>query len=377
MPGVQGFTRGGDFPSQFNPGTTMRYYYTDAANQPVGPCDLAQLQALAAEGKITDATSVIPEGGQVWSTYGAVKSGGAPAPVPAPPGQPFNPFQFATILGDTVATVLKLVSGWLTPALLKASLSIAERYGHIAVLVGSALGLIVALINSVKTSTMSSFFVGGVGFLLAIAVAQFSAMRFIGAGAALIATSPTRLNSKSFLECVGLFAVLGAATLLIGGVITAIRADSFLPIIPAVLISAFLTYLGLVALHPGEVNVNLEPGASAGEEAISVFSFFSKAGLKLTPLFFCLFAMLGAIATIFSMSERGATASEQMLSFLPIPLGSATAVGASVGTAVLLFGCLLPVLNYLAFLLSYLVIDLLRAQLSIPGKLDALKKSED
>jgi hypothetical protein len=224
---------------------------------------------------------------------------------------------------------------------------------------------------------MSSFFVGGVGFVLAIAVAQFSAMRFIGAGAALIATSPTRLNSKSFLECVGLFAVLGAATLLIGGVITAIRADSFLPIIPAALIAAFLTYLGLVALHPGEVNVNLEPGASAGEEAISVFSFFSKAGLKLTPLFFCLFAMLGAIATIFSMSERGATASEQMLSFLPIPLGSATVVGASVGTAVLLFGFLLPVLNYLAFLLSYLVIDLLRAQLSIPGKLDALKKSED
>ncbi len=355
----------------------MRYYYTDAANQPVGPCDLAQLQALAAEGKITEATSVIPEGGQVWSTFGAVKGGGAPVPPapPAPAGKPFDPFKFATILGETVATVLKLLSGWLTPALLKRSLSIAERYGHIAVLIGSALGLIVALINSIKTSALSAFFVGGVGFVLAIAVAQFSALRFISAGAALIATSPTRLNSKSFLECLGLFAVLGAAALLIGGVVTAIRADSFLPIIPAVLVAVFLAYFALVALHPGEVNVNLEPGASAGEEAISVFSFFSKVGLRLTPLFFCLFTMLGACATIFSMSERGAATSEAMLSFIPIPLGSAAMAGASVGTAVLLFGCLLPLLSYLGFLVSYLVIDLLRAQLSIPGKLDALKKS--
>ena len=37
--------------------------------------------------------------------------------------------------------------------------------------------------------------------------------------------------------------------------------------------------------------------------------------------------------------------------------------------------CLLPVLIYLGFLLSYLLIDLLRAILSIPGKLDALRKS--
>jgi len=35
----------------------------------------------------------------------------------------------------------------------------------------------------------------------------------------------------------------------------------------------YLTYLALVALHPGELNVEPGTGASAGEEAISVFSF--------------------------------------------------------------------------------------------------------
>jgi hypothetical protein len=348
----------------------MRYYYTDAANQPVGPCELEQLQALAAEGKITDSTSVIPEGAQVWTTYGAVKPGGIP-PVPPAPRAPVDPFKIATIMGDTVATVLAKLTGWLTPALLKRSLAWAERYGHFAVIVGCGLGLIVALITSIRTSTVSGFMVGGVAFVLAIAVAQFSAMRFISAGSALIAAAPTRLANKSFLECVALFAVLGAAGLLISGVVTAIKYDQFLPLIPAVLLAVLLTYIALIALHPDQVNVGLESGASAGEEAIAVFSFFTKVWLRLVPLFFCLFVMLGALATAFSLSERGAATAEAMLGFIPMP---PALTGGAVGMAVLLYGCLLPVLIYLGFLLSYLLIDLLRAILSIPGKLDALKK---
>ena len=79
----------------------------------------------------------------------------------------------------------------LTPALLKSSLVIAERYGHFAVLAGCVLGLIVAIINASKTSSLSSFFVGGVAFVVAIAVAQYSAMRFMNAGASLIALRHT------------------------------------------------------------------------------------------------------------------------------------------------------------------------------------------
>jgi len=66
--------------------------------------------------------------------------------------------------------------------------------------------------------------------VLAIAVAQYSAQRS-STPARAHRDSPTRLNSKSFLDCVGLFAVLGALTMLIGGVIAAIRSDSFIPIV--------------------------------------------------------------------------------------------------------------------------------------------------
>lgn len=53
----------------------MKYHYTNAQNQPVGPVELAELAGLAAQGIINDQTAVIPEGGQTWTSYGAVRQG--------------------------------------------------------------------------------------------------------------------------------------------------------------------------------------------------------------------------------------------------------------------------------------------------------------
>ncbi|HVU17766.1 MAG TPA: GYF domain-containing protein [Candidatus Didemnitutus sp.] len=352
----------------------MRYYYTDAANQPVGPCELEQLQALAAEGKITDATSVIPEGAQVWTTYGAVKPGAIPAPPPAP-RKPVDAFKIATILGDTVGGLLGLLARLLTPALLKKTLIFCQRFGHFAVLAGATLGLVAALVASIQNHTMSSFAKEGVVFVIAVAVAQYSAQRFLNAADTLIAASPTRLASKSFLDCVGLFAALGALGALAGGIYVSIQADQLYPAITGLVIGTFLTFLALIALNPGEANVALEGGASAGEEAIAVFSFFSKAWLRLVPLVFFTLTALGVIGIIFSFSDNGRIMADNLMTSLGLPVGAIPMAGTSAGTAVVLLGCLVPVLFYLGFLISYLIIDLLRAQLSIPGKLDALKKS--
>ncbi|HEY4300525.1 MAG TPA: DUF4339 domain-containing protein [Candidatus Didemnitutus sp.] len=352
----------------------MRYYYTDTNNQPVGPCEIEQLQALAAEGKITDATSVIPEGAQIWTTYGAVKPGAVPAPPPAPK-KPVDPFKIATIMGDTVAGVLGLLTRWLTPALLKSTLAFCLRFGHFAVLTGAVLGLVAALVASIQDHTFSSFAIGGIVFVIAVAVAQYSAQRFLTAGDVLIAASPTRLASKAFLDCVALFSALGALASLVGCIYVSIRADTIYPIIPGFVVAVFLTFLALIALRPGEANVTLESGASAGEEAIAIFSFFSKAWLRLVPIVFFVLTTLGVIGIIFSFSDRGRMMAEEMMQALMLPVGPLAQVGTSVGTAVVLLGCLFPVLYYLCFLLSYLIIDLMRAQLSVPGKLDALRKS--
>jgi hypothetical protein len=63
----------------------MKYFYAGPDNQPVGPYTVDELRKLAAEGKITAQTYVIPEGGQQWSFWGQV-SANAGAPAPSVPG---------------------------------------------------------------------------------------------------------------------------------------------------------------------------------------------------------------------------------------------------------------------------------------------------
>jgi hypothetical protein len=51
----------------------MKYYYTNAQNQPTGPVELEELQRLADQGVIDDQTHVTPEGGKTWIKYGQVR----------------------------------------------------------------------------------------------------------------------------------------------------------------------------------------------------------------------------------------------------------------------------------------------------------------
>ena len=45
-----------------------------------------------------------------------------------------------------------------------------------------------------------------------------------------------------------------------------------------------------------------------------------------------------------------------------------------VGSAVVMLACLVPIIGYFVFLLLHLMIDVARAVLSVPGKLDALRR---
>src|SRR5262249_34905141 len=162
--------------------------------------------------------------------------------------RPVDPFKIATILGDTVGGLLGLLTKFLTPALLKSTLSFCQRFGHFAVLTGATLGLVAALVASIQDHTLRSFVIGGIAFVIVVAVAQYSAQRFLNAGDLLIGTSPTKIASKAFLDCVGLIAALGAVAALLGSIYFSIESNLIYPIIPGVVVAAILTFLALVAL---------------------------------------------------------------------------------------------------------------------------------
>ena len=250
-----------------------------------------------------------------------------------------------------------------------APLAFSRDIGQYAVLVGCGLTLLYAIYAAIKFNSFAMF-ITGIGLIAAIAVAQFAAKRFLAAAVRIIDTTPSRIASPAFLECAGLLFLLAALGTLVGGCVTSIRAETVLPLLPALLFAASLTYGGAVALHPKIANVEIADG-TAGEEAIGLLAFFLKTGPR-CPVFLLL-AVGGDLAILVSFSQSGqgfAAAISAVLQVVPLPLEAPAGLA---GSAVVLVAALLPLLAYFVFLLQYLLIDLIRAVLCVPAKLDALK----
>ncbi|MDP3071656.1 MAG: hypothetical protein Q8N18_15300 [Opitutaceae bacterium] len=283
-------------------------------------------------------------------------------------------FVSSTLLGDYVGRALGFVSAVLNPGLVENTLGLAKRGGHYAVLAGGAFTLVLAIVEAIRGNSFQMFALG-LGLVAAIGVAQFAATRFLDAAGTVIAGTPGRVSSSAFLDCAGLLLVMLAISSLLGGITGAIAEGSAIPLLPAVLSTALFGCLGALALHPAVVNTH--PGnGSAGEEGIGLLSFAAKAGLKVAPLVFALFSITGALTLLFGFFSRdGALVviANSALSLVPLPVRMPVA-GPMIGAVLVVVACLVPILAYAGFLLQHLFIDLLRAVLSVPGKLDALRR---
>jgi hypothetical protein len=117
-------------------------------------------------------------------------------------------------------------------------------------------------------------------------------------------------------------------------------------------------YAAGVSLNLNSVNINLSEEATTGEEAIGIISLAMKIMLKSIAVIFGLlmcYEAIGLVKTAYGMiqSNRFAISARQM-----------HAIGRGAGIA------LLPFAAYLGYTVYYLLLDVLRAILQIPQKLD-------
>ena len=119
-------------------------------------------------------------------------------------------------------------------------------------------------------------------------------------------------------------------------------------------------------MNPSLVHVEVEEGASTGDEAIGVLSFPMKAIVKTVPLAFGVGAITGAVLLVIAIVEAFGEPEMVMDQFrgsmrVLDPTGEGMRATVAAG--------LLPLAAYLAFLGYYLAIELIRAILAIPQKL--------
>ena len=299
------------------------------------------------------------------------------SPPAAKPSTPvnINIDGLATMLSGFVEKLVALATQTLSPALVARVLGLSRAGGQFAVLAGIALTLVNAIIAGVRYRSFA-LAATGVGVAIAIVIAQYAATRFMGSSERIIAATPSRVSSTAFLECAGLLLLLGALALFIGGIYTAIKMSSSAALVSGIVVALLLAIAGAIALNPATAGVEIKEDASAGEEAVGLMFFCLKVWLKTVPLLFCLLAIAGCVVTIWSWfnPQMSAFALGGRGGALPLPFIDTFMVGGMAGPSLVLYACMTPVIVYLCFIFWSLTLDLARAILSLPAKLDALKK---
>lgn len=198
----------------------------------------------------------------------------------------------------------------------------------------------------------------GIGASLLLVGLQYTAGKFVSAGTALIESSPTKLKSTALLDSIAVLAEIAGILVVIACVVL----GGFVPIMVGVAIWALCDCVMLVALHPQLLNIEIDENTSAREEAIGVISFFFKSAVKLAPIAF-------GIGALFGFVTLSAETLRMVFNKTTPHMGALVTFKMMIATA-------LPFVSYLVFALYYLIIDVLRALLSLPGKLDEIRDKQ-
>lgn len=227
----------------------------------------------------------------------------------------------------------------------------------------SGLALLIGLIAAIRMESFEAF-ITGLAYSLGFFILQYVAVRFANAGDKLIENNKSALSSSAFLDSMGLLFMLGGVLIFLFNSYLAIKIGTFSPFLNGLAAFVVFELFALLALNPKTITLDVVPETSAGQEAIGIVTFFMKALMKLVPI---LFGIGIIITTVLMFIHSFGLFKEGMgMSIAWIRVGGD--FQSIVGIA------LLPLIAYILFVFVFLIIDFIRAILSIPSKLDKLAK---
>jgi len=240
---------------------------------------------------------------------------------------------------------------------------VLTRAGTIGLVAAAGLGFLYAATVAVKGNALSPFLYG-LGWILAALLILYVAEQFAGSGEALIESAPSQLSSLAFLNCFALLNLIGGWLALVTYVFLAINRSRLEYLWVGLGAFVLCEYLATIAMNPPLTQVTIHPRISPGEEALGILSFVLKAALRLVPIAFGAGVVIGTAALGFRYVQflvKGWPAAAA-LQYASDPLNLILSAG------------LLPLTGYVAFLVLHLVVNVTRAVLAVPSRLDGLAR---
>ncbi|MBN2207664.1 MAG: hypothetical protein JW742_09695, partial [Candidatus Aminicenantes bacterium] len=259
--------------------------------------------------------------------------------------------------------VLAAVKGLLTKGVLDFATVWLSRVGHLGLLAAAALGLIFSLIVAIRLDSFMAFLYG-LAWVVLLFIVQYVAHRFVSAGESLIANNPSALSSQAVLDCLGLLAALAGLIALTLGAVRSIQGAGVRFVLFGAALFVLLELFAAAVFNPETISTETGGRQSAGREAIGIIVLFVKGAMRLVPVLFGIGIAAGFV--LLAVDAFGIFGSE-----FRILAGWRRAI--VTGRTIVASG-LVPFLGYVGFVFAYLAVDVVRAILAVPEKLDALKK---
>jgi hypothetical protein len=364
-------------------------WYFARGNKQMGPVSAADLLRLAVAGELSPDDLIWREGLAEWTkarnVRGLFEEEGKPAaaeespskpvvalpqeaaPVaeprePSEPGEPAEVLEAAaprTPARHPVEALLDSLRGAAGPGFIEAAARGARACGSYGLLAAMVLVVAFAVIAIAKTGTLAGL-PSAIVLLLLLVVLQYAAGKFFDALDRLNRATGGRLPSAALPDGVAVVSLALGLAALLASVPAAIHMSLYGIILGGIAGLMVHGYLACVAANPASLNVSIGGQPFAGEEAIGAMMFLLKALLRTVPVVFGVGVLWGTILLGYACCQM----------FLGPESLLAAQLNAAAAGDILLISALLPPAAYLLFLLGLLVIELCRALLRLPGRVD-------
>ena len=245
-------------------------------------------------------------------------------------------------------------------------------------LVTIALFGIVYIIYCLKNMMISFFFESGpsgmsfalvIVAIIATALSSYIVSKTAGIFDKIIATSQCRISSLNFFAIMVLVFQFLTVASLVGGIYLTFEMKSFLPLVAGIVGAIIFFLLALYNSTPEEFAVVQDENASAGEDFSAIATFAIKVVLRLVPIIIFVVPIIGIVKCVPEVFTTYTSSFANQIS-----LESDIMIAMMSFLAIFLFVGFIPLIAYIYYLVSYVSLDLIHAVLSLPQKLDDLKK---
>lgn len=251
---------------------------------------------------------------------------------------------------------------------------IASRFGIFAMLVCGLLYVVLCLKNMFfsfffKDAPTKMCIALAIGSLIALAICAYAATKMIDALSKVISSSSCKISSLNFFSVMTAIGVLLTVVALLGGIYFAIEFRSLQMFFYGLGGAVFFALITLYIANPEKFGIVADETASAGEDFVSIFTFALKIMLRLVPVALLGLSIVGIIQIVPLIFTTYIQSGENTNRFL-----AGNMLADTTATAGFVFIGILPLAVYLVYIFYYVALDLIRAVLQLPNKLDALKK---